>query len=120
MLTARRHAGHRHRLDWSAIPIHPLLAAAYPVVFLFATNAADQVTLDPIWRPLAMAVAGAALVLALARVLLRDWHRAALATTVLVAGFFGYGHAWNAAAEVVDSIQPGLGTTMMSPLRSGW
>ena len=113
MLYARRHAGQRNRLDWSSIPIHPLLAAAYPVVFLFATNAADQVTLDPIWRPLAMAVAGAALVLALARILLRDWHRAALATTVLVAGFFGYGHAWNAASEVVDSQWPLIGAWVL-------
>ncbi|MGQ0607677.1 MAG: sulfatase-like hydrolase/transferase [Chloroflexota bacterium] len=85
------------------MPVHPLLAAAYPVVFLFATNAADQVTLDPIWTPLAMAAGGAAGVLAIAYVLLRDWHRAALVATVLVAGFFGYGHAWNAAAEIVDS-----------------
>ena len=47
------------RPDWTAIPVHPLLVAAYPVVFLFATNAADQVTLDPMWAPLAMAVGGA-------------------------------------------------------------
>ncbi|MGH2386537.1 MAG: hypothetical protein ACRDGB_16025, partial [Candidatus Limnocylindria bacterium] len=103
MLTARGPSGHRARIDWSSLPIHPLLAAAYPVVFLFATNAADQVALDPIWTPLAMAVGGAAGALAIAYILLRDWHRAALVATVLVAGFFGYGHAWNAAAEIVDS-----------------
>ena len=40
-------------LDWTALPIHPLLAAAYPVVFLFAINAAEQVTLAPLWLPLA-------------------------------------------------------------------
>ncbi len=68
----------------AALPIHPLLAAAYPVVFLFATNAADQVTLDPIWRPLALAVGGASVVFAIAVLVVRDWHRAALLTTVLV------------------------------------
>ena len=75
-------------MDWSAIPIHPLLVAAYPVVFLFAANAADQVTLDPLWVPLAMAVGGASVVLLALALILGEWHRAALITTVLVADLF--------------------------------
>ena len=106
MLAAHGSSDHRRRIDWSALPIHPLLVAAYPVVFLFATNAADQVTIDPMWAPLSVAVGGAALLLALTTLALRDWHRAALVTTVLVAAFFGYGHAWNAAAQVLDSQWP--------------
>jgi len=109
MLTAPRRAGHRRRIDWSALPIHPLLAAAYPVVFLFATNAADQVTLRPIWAPLGMAMGGALVVLAAATLVMRDWHRAALLTTILVVAFFGYGHAWNAAAGMLDSQWPLIG-----------
>jgi hypothetical protein len=109
MLAAQRRAGQPRRIDWSSLPVHPLLAAAYPVVFLFATNAADQVTLDPMWGPLAMAVGGAAVVLALTTLALRDWHRAALLTTVLVAAFFGYGHAWNAAASFLDNQWPLIG-----------
>ncbi|MEA2650767.1 MAG: hypothetical protein QOI85_488 [Chloroflexota bacterium] len=101
------------RPDWTAIPLHPLLAAAYPVVFLFATNAADQVTLDPMWAPLALAVGAACVVFAAATLLLRDWHRAALMTTVLVAGFFGYGHAWNAAGQVLDSQWPLIGAWVL-------
>ena len=97
------------RVKLAALPIHPLLLAAYPVVFLFATNAADQVTLDPLWGPLAIAVGGAAVVLALFTLALRDWHRAALLTTVLVAGFFGYGHAWNAASQFLDNQWPLIG-----------
>jgi hypothetical protein len=103
MLDRSRSVGHRRRIDWSALPIHPLLAAAYPVVFLFAMNAAEQVTLAPMWGPLAVAVGGAMVVLAVLAAALRDWHRAALLTTVLVVGFFGYGHAWNAAVGVLDS-----------------
>ena len=64
MLTTPRRGGHRGRIDLSALPIHPLLAAAYPVVFLFATNAAEQVTLAPLWGPLAAAVGGALVALA--------------------------------------------------------
>ena len=97
------------RVKLAALPIHPLLLAAYPVVFLFATNAADQVTLDPLWGPLAIAVGGAAVVLALFTLALQDWHRAALLTTVLVAGFFGYGHAWNAASQFLDNQWPLIG-----------
>ena len=99
----------RPGLDWSVLPIHPLLGAAYPVVFLFAANAAEQVTLEPLWRPLLLAVGGAAVVLAIGWLLLRDPWRAALLTTVGVIGFFGYGHAWNAASSVVDSQWPLIG-----------
>ena len=109
MLTTSRRASHRGRIDWSTLPLHPLLAAAYPVVFLFATNAAEQVTLAPLWGPLAMAVGGAMLALAIAAVIARDWQRGALIATVLVIGFFGYGHAWNAASGVLDSQWPLIG-----------
>ena len=95
----------RHR-DWTTLPVHSLLAAAYPVIFLFALNIAEQVTLAPLWLPLALAVAGAALLLGILRLASRNWQRAALLTTVLVAGFFGYGHAWTAADEVLDSQWP--------------
>src|SRR6186997_3242507 len=87
----------------SSLPIHPLLVAAYPVVFLFAANAAEQITLEPLWRPLLMAVGAAALVMMLLYALTGNWRRAGLLTTVLMIGFFGYGHAWNAAASVLDS-----------------
>jgi len=103
----------RPRLDWSAVPIHPLLAAAYPVVFLFAANAAEQVTLEPLWRPLALAVGATAVVLATGWLVLRDPWRAALLTTVGVIGFFGYGHAWNAASSVIDSQWPLIGAWVL-------
>ncbi len=106
MLTARRGADQRPRVDASALPLHPLLAAAYPIVFLFAANASDQVTLAPMWGPLAMAVGVAAVVMVVLAAVLRDWHRGALATTVLVGGFFGYGHAWNAVADNLSNQWP--------------
>ena len=39
-------------------------------------------------------------------ILLGDWQRAGLVTTVVVIGFFGYGHAWNAATQVLDTQWP--------------
>jgi hypothetical protein len=114
MLTTARRIGQRRRGDWTSVPIHPLLAAAYPVVYLFASNAADQVTLAPLWTPLLMAVGGAMIALAVGRVLLGDWHRGALLATVLVIGFFGYGHAWNAAVEVLDNQWPLIGAWLLA------
>ncbi|MEP7081576.1 MAG: sulfatase-like hydrolase/transferase [Chloroflexota bacterium] len=106
MLTARGGPIQRRLPE---LPLHPLLAAAYPVVFLFATNAAEQVTLAPLWVPLGLALAGTAIVLLVLRLITRDWHWAALLTTVLVAGFFGYGHAWVGIGGALDSQWPLIG-----------
>jgi hypothetical protein len=103
MLTARGGPIQRRLPE---LPLHPLLAAAYPVVFLFATNAAEQVTLAPMWGPLGLALAGTLIALLILRVFTRDWHLAALGTTVLVAGFFGYGHAWVGIRGALDSQWP--------------
>jgi len=106
MLTARGGPLHRRIQD---LPLHPLLAAAYPVLFLFATNAAEQVTLGPLWRPLGLAVGTAAASLVALRLMVGDWYRAGLLTTILVIGFFGYGHAWNLAGGRLDSQWPLIG-----------
>ncbi len=103
MLTAR--AGAR-QFDPSSLPLHPVLAAAYPALFLFATNAADQITPQPLWIPLLISVGAATATLVILGFLLGDWQRAGLLTTVLVIGFFGYGHAWNAATQLLDTQWP--------------
>ena len=69
-------------------------------------NIAEQVTLAPLWLPLALAIIGSALLLSVLALALRNWQRAALLATVLVGGFFGYGHAWTAAADLLDSQWP--------------
>jgi hypothetical protein len=79
--------------------LHPLLLAAYPVLFLFTENATDQMTLDPLWLPLAAAVGGAALLLLVGTALIRDVHRAGIAASVLVVAFFWFGHAWNLVGD---------------------
>lgn len=74
-----------------ALPIHPLLFTAYPILFLYAGNLAE-VTLKEVVPPLGRAVIAAATVLTLCGLLLRDMKRGALITTALVIGWFGYGH----------------------------
>jgi hypothetical protein len=100
MVTARGREGHP---DPTTLPLHPILAAAYPVVFLFAVNADEQVTTGPLWLPLLLSVGITSVVLAVLGLLMRDWQRAGLVTTVLVIGFFGYGHAWNAVSQFIDN-----------------
>jgi hypothetical protein len=110
MLTAR---GRGDQPDPWSLPFHPVLAAAYPVVFLFAMNAAEQVTLEPLWQPLLLAAGGATLLVLALGLLMRDWHRAGMVATVLIIGFFGYGHAWNAAAGILDSQWPLIGAWLL-------
>lgn len=95
------------------MPLHPLLVAAYPVIFLFATNAAEQVTLAPLWVPLAVALGTTAGVVLIQYAFVRDWHVAALSTTVLAVGFFGYGHVWNAVASGAGSQLPLIGAWLL-------
>ena len=118
MVTDRRHrlappVGPGRR-DWTLVPLHPLLGAAYPVIFLFALNIAEQVTLAPLWLPLGLAVLDAAVLLGIFRLAIGDWQRAALLTTVLVAGFFGYGHAWTAVSELLDTQWPLIAAWLMA------
>jgi hypothetical protein len=75
--------------------LHPLLFAAFPVLFLFAENAEQEVTLAPLWLPLAVSVAGALVALLLLAAAFRDWNRGAVLATALVILFFSFGHAWN-------------------------
>lgn len=103
MVTRLRRDGYLSRpgVDVSSLPFHPILATAYPVIFLFATNIGDQITLAPLWRPLAVAIAGGILGTLLGRLLTGDWRRGALLATLAAVLFFSFGHAWFLAAETL-------------------
>jgi hypothetical protein len=90
------------RIPWSALPLHPILIATFPVLFLFVENAIQQVTLDPLWAPL-----GASLVLACGTLLgcmllLRDRLRGALLASLMLALFFTFGHVWNLLGPSIE------------------
>ena len=117
----------RLRLDLT-LPLHPFLAAIYPVVFLFAANAADQVTLDPLWPPVWQALGAAAVLFALSLAILRDPWRAGLLTTLIVTLFFWYGHIWNVIGGAFGGQLPfavalgalGLGGAIAILRAGGW
>jgi hypothetical protein len=86
---------------WAAIPVHPILVAAYPVLFLFRENADEQVTLAPLWIPLVAAMGGGAALWLVCAAALRDLRAGALLASFLIALFFGFGHAWNLVGDVL-------------------
>lgn len=101
------------------ILLHPLLFAAYPVLFLFAANAADQVTLEPLWLPLGVSVAAAALLTAMLSVLLRDPVRGGLLATLAIGLFFAYGHVWNLVGTFLGDQWPLIGAWALLAVLGG-
>ncbi|HET6381566.1 MAG TPA: hypothetical protein VFH63_11130 [candidate division Zixibacteria bacterium] len=98
------------RRGWDALLtgawwLHPFLFAAVPIVFLFAHNVREQLSLDPLLEPLGLALGAAAVLLAalsgLAILLRREPARAALVATLAIVLFMTYGHAWNAAGPLL-------------------
>jgi hypothetical protein len=76
------------------VPIYPLLAAAYPVVFLYAQNVHEAVEAREVLVPLAVSLGATSAVVAVFWAMTRDWARSALIATVLLALFYTYGMAW--------------------------
>jgi hypothetical protein len=84
-----------------ALPIHPLLAAAFPVVFLYAQNVHEAIAPFEILLPLALTLGGTVAVVLTFRTLTGSWSGAALTGTMLVALFFTYGMAWQALGSLL-------------------
>src|SRR5206468_6684549 len=81
----------------AALPFHPFLFAAFPVLFLYARNARYAVTWRDALVPLVVVLAGTGLVLLLAWLSLgRRLPAAALVTSILVVLFFSYGPVYQA------------------------
>jgi hypothetical protein len=91
MLTRQPKAG---AIGWSYWPWHVVLLGAYPVLFLFGQNMVDTITLDPLWGPLLACVGGAVALLVVFFALRRDWARAGLMASAILAMFFSFGHVW--------------------------
>jgi hypothetical protein len=94
------------------VPFHPLLLAAYAVLFVYAANIGEVLPRDLV-RPLTLALLAALIVLGLASLLLRDVRRGAIVATavVIVVGFFGH-----VASTVVDY---GVGEPLLLALAAG-
>jgi len=78
------------------IPIHPLLFAAFAVLFLYAANLHEVLPVDAA-LPLVRNVAGAALVLAVLSVVFRSVARGGIVATAIIVAFVAFGHVASVA-----------------------
>jgi hypothetical protein len=73
-------------------PLHPLLFAVYPVVFIYAQNVRADVSPRQLVLPLLVSVGVAGAVFVASSVTFRDVHRAAIPVSAAVILSFSYGH----------------------------
>jgi hypothetical protein len=81
------------------LPLYPLLFSIFPVLALAGYNM-DQISLDVIWRPLIVALLVGAILFGVAKLIFRNWERAALAVSVILFLFFIYGQVYNVLEDV--------------------
>ena len=77
-------------LNWPA-PVYVLVAAAFPVLYLYAHNIAET-KFGEAALPLAVSLAGAVVLWALLTLILRNARKAGLGTALFLVFFFTYGH----------------------------
>ena len=73
--------------------LYPFFLVLYPLLALLEFNL-SEVAIQVVWRPMFYVLASAVIVMILFFLLLRDWHRAAVITSILVLLFFTYGHLY--------------------------
>jgi hypothetical protein len=91
------------------IPLHPLLFAAYSVLFLYSANL-DQVLPVDVAAPLARTVLAAAALTTVLALVFRDVRKGAIVATAIVVAYSGYGHVagFLAGLGLGDAAQLGL------------
>ncbi len=92
-------------------PFHPVLIAAYPVLFLYAQNLAE-VGLGETYQPILRAAAVAIGITLLAGLLLRDLRRGALIASTVVVIWFAYGYIEDVARPFAPSRDVLLGACL--------
>ncbi len=87
------------------LPVHALLFAAYPTLFLFSHNLSIAVPRDAL-PPLVISVTAALFATAVLTLVTRDLRRSALVVSALVFVVFGYGHVLTATESLGMGVRP--------------
>jgi hypothetical protein len=77
----------------TSLIIHPFLWALYPPLALLGQNI-EQLAPGTAVRSLLASLLLAVFILLFARLVLRDWHKAAIFTSLFMIAFFSYGHVY--------------------------
>jgi hypothetical protein len=100
------------------VPLHPLLFAAYAVLFLYAANLDEVLPVD-VAHPLILSLAGAGIVLAVLGLIYRSPVRGAILASALVVGFFAFGHV-SAALVPADAVDVAASAAPRPQLVLAW
>ncbi len=76
-----------------SIPFYPIAIAAFPILALLASNI-REVGIEVALRPLLVAIAVAAVLVSILRLVLGEWQRASLLASFFFLLFFSYGHIY--------------------------
>lgn len=74
--------------------VHPVLFAAFPVLYLYAHNIQEGVSLGNLLRSLMVVMGATAILFVIAWALVRNLWKAGLIVSILVFLFFSYGHIY--------------------------
>lgn len=84
-----------------SLPLHPFLAGAFPVVYLYAQNVHEAIAPYEVLLPLGLSTGFTLIALLVLRVVTRSWASAGLVSTLLVVLFFTYGLAWQGIGSML-------------------
>lgn len=76
------------------IPLHPFLFSTYAVLSMLAYNIVQVKPVRAV-RSLIVFLIGTLVLLLLTRLMVRNWHKAAFLSSIIVVLFFSYGHVYN-------------------------
>jgi hypothetical protein len=108
----------RTRLDPADWVIHQFLLAVYPILAIFAWNAAI-VPLGALFKLVGLAAASSAIVWLTVWLILRDCRKAGLITSLLVLVFFSYDRAMAFTQALFEGLSP-LWIWSDAPLHPAW
>ena len=83
--------------------LYPFLFALYPILELRNFNIA-YVSLSSIVRPLLLSLLVTAILWGILRLIIKDWHKAGIITTLIIIGFFSYGHVHISSEDIFGAV----------------
>jgi hypothetical protein len=87
-------------MEWlKKVYLHPFFIGIYPLLYLYQANI-TQVAFRVVYRPVLVSLVLAIVVFALARLMLGNWSKAALLSSLGLAWFYSYGHLLHSLRQV--------------------